>query len=601
MNLNVDMSLEVEGKRLYPNLELMAGINDSLEDSIRNNLSAARAESPCLPDVIRAQWEPEDHVAELSCMLQGVAAEHVERQLVQYVENKIEPAGWKAVWTVPLNRLDSVFKLKQETCVYVDVIDVSQEKLLAEVKILMPVDGNILKEDLQVIEEGKNKTVQVPLMELSVLADQENAALDMVSTAEVICQLKFFYEHIWQPWDLEEENIYFDQSLITSRLKLYQDIQAGRIPTAVVAGLKAIIRKANHALKKIQHIESRNEEQGADFEMDQKDVAQLFKLHKQLEKLKAQFDMMKDPILREISVYPSQEEEMDTKGPHAKVKVVANALPAVQMMEHLAMLPDLIESLSQVTKEDLCQTHSSLQSAINEAQEGDVVILLPGQHTLSQLGYLFAKGGALLGLGEGIVVEGNSKNGDVLMDITGSFHIQNITLKPAPGQIGIVQHSGLTTMEKVTITGGKWGLLGLGNTQYCVNQVSVQNCSAGGMDFRDGAVASISTTSIKNCKTGIQIEGGAKISMSNTRIEGSKKYGVLQLSLEEAKSSKYQDMSTDEVLTCLLQVGKGNTFEHNGEDIMTIFAGSSSSSRSKGSDSTASSPVSSSNEEVFTK
>uniref|UniRef100_A0A0P4WBM9 Uncharacterized protein n=2 Tax=Scylla olivacea TaxID=85551 RepID=A0A0P4WBM9_SCYOL len=592
------MSLEVEGKRLYPNLELMAGINDSLEDSIRNNLSAARAESPCLPDVIRAQWEPEDHVAELSCMLQGVAAEHVERQLVQYVENKIEPAGWKAVWTVPLNRLDSVFKLKQETCVYVDVIDVSQEKLLAEVKILMPVDGNILKEDLQVIEEGKNKTVQVPLMELSVLADQENAALDMVSTAEVICQLKFFYEHIWQPWDLEEENVYFDQSLITSRLKLYQDIQAGRIPTAVVAGLKAIIRKANHALKKIQHIESRNEEQGADFEMDQKDVAQLFKLHKQLEKLKAQFDMMKDPILREISVYPSQEEEMDTKGPHAKVKVVANALPAVQMMEHLAMLPDLIESLSQVTKEDLCQTHSSLQSAINEAQEGDVVILLPGQHTLSQLGYLFAKGGALLGLGEGIVVEGNSKNGDVLMDITGNFHIQNITLKPAPGQIGIVQHSGLTTMEKVTITGGKWGLLGLGNTQYCVNQVSVQNCSAGGMDFRDGAVARISTTSIKNCKTGIQIEGGAKISMSNTRIEGSKKYGVLQLSLEEAK---YQDMSTDEVLTCLLQDGKGNTFEHNGEDIMTIFAGSSSSSRSKGSDSTASSPASSSNEEVFTK
>ena len=78
----------------------------------------------------------------------------------------------------------------------------------------------------------------------------------------------------------------------------YQDIQAGRIPTAVAAGLKAIIRKADHAQKKIQHIESRNEEQGADFEMLQKDVAELFRLHKQLEKFKTQFDMMKDPILR---------------------------------------------------------------------------------------------------------------------------------------------------------------------------------------------------------------------------------------------------------------------------------------------------------------
>ena len=51
---------------------------------------------------------------------------------------------------------------------------------------------------------------------------------------------------------------------------------------------------------------------------------------------------------REISVYASQEEEIDTKGPHAKVKVVANALPAVQMMDHLTMLPGFIESLPQV-------------------------------------------------------------------------------------------------------------------------------------------------------------------------------------------------------------------------------------------------------------
>lgn len=51
----------------------------------------------------------------------------------------------------------------------------------------------------------------------------------------------------------------------------------------------------------------------------------------------------------------------------------------------------------QVTDEDLWQTHSTLQSAINGAHEGDVIILLPGQHTLCQLGYLFAKCGALVG------------------------------------------------------------------------------------------------------------------------------------------------------------------------------------------------------------
>lgn len=57
------------------------------------------------------------------------------------------------------------------------------------------------------------------------------------------------------------------------------------------------------------------------------------------------------------------------------------------------------------------------------------------------------------GLGEGVVVEGSSENGDVLMDVTGNFTIQNIVLKPAPGQIGVVVHSGLTTMQAVTIMG----------------------------------------------------------------------------------------------------------------------------------------------------
>lgn len=63
------------------------------------------------------------------------------------------------------------------------------------------------------------------------------------------------------------------------------------------------------------------------------------------------------------------------------------------------------------------------------------------------------------GLGEDVVVEGSSENGDVLMDITGKFTIQNVTLKPAPGQIGIVVHSGLTTMQKVTIMGKYFHIL----------------------------------------------------------------------------------------------------------------------------------------------
>lgn len=83
----------------------------------------------------------------------------------------------------------------------------------------------------------------------------------------------------------------------------YQDIQAGLIPSSVAAHLKAVIREANSTQKEIENIESKNEAKGLDFEMDQKDVAHLFKLHKQLEKLKAQFELLRNPVLRFALAY----------------------------------------------------------------------------------------------------------------------------------------------------------------------------------------------------------------------------------------------------------------------------------------------------------
>lgn len=66
----------------------------------------------------------------------------------------------------------------------------------------------------------------------------------------------------------------------------------------MAAHLKAVIREANSTQKEIQNTEAKTKAKGSDFEMDQRDVANLFKLHKQMEKLKAQFEMLKDPVLR---------------------------------------------------------------------------------------------------------------------------------------------------------------------------------------------------------------------------------------------------------------------------------------------------------------
>ena len=35
-------------------------------------------------------------------------------------------------------------------------------------------------------------------------------------------QVRFFYEHIWRAWDLQEECVYYSEALIALRFRLHQ-------------------------------------------------------------------------------------------------------------------------------------------------------------------------------------------------------------------------------------------------------------------------------------------------------------------------------------------------------------------------------------------
>lgn len=57
------------------------------------------------------------------------------------------------------------------------------------------------------------------------------------------------------------------------------------------------------------------------------------------------------------------------------------------------------------------------------------------------------------GVGEEVIIEGSDEAGDVLMDTSGDFTLQNITINPAPEQVGIIHHSGTLTLNKVIFRG----------------------------------------------------------------------------------------------------------------------------------------------------
>ncbi|XP_069960752.1 protein nessun dorma isoform X2 [Cherax quadricarinatus] len=527
-----------------------------------------------LPDVYRATWKLEDHVAELESILQGVTADQVENRLVQYVENSIEPTGWRAIWRPSSDLSESVLNFQKPSDIYVDVINVSREKLLAEVKILKPVENDLAADDLKLIEENKNTQIMVPLMELYPLVEQENDVLDIATTTEVVDQIRFFYKNVWRAWDLEEEKCCYDYYLINSRLKLYRDIDSGIIPASVASELRSLVKQANFMQQEIKKIEAKSEWEGLDGEVDELDVARLIQLHKDLEQLKVRFEMLQDPVFREVLIHQQQVERceivsLDGGASTAKVKLVANSLTVTALACHMAKLPSIIKSLPQVPEDAACQTFPTLQLALDMAVQGDVVVVLPGNHSLIHLG-LISVGGTLIGLGKGVNIKGGEEAGDILMDTSGNFTMKNITLQPSRGQVGIVHHDGILTLHDVTIEGGTGGFVGLGKTELQVNQVTVRGSSAIGMDFREGAKASVSSCIVVDCTIGIQMEQEAKVSLSATNIKENKECGVVVVWPVAADTSRLNNIPKQALLEYLLEECVGNDVRNNKIDVYVV-------------------------------
>lgn len=526
------------------------------------------------PEVFTATWMPDDHISELTCILQGAPADRVERVLVHYVEGSIEPAGWRAIWSVSARQSNSFLNLYHCADILVDVVNVSHEKLLAEVTILDPVKIPGNEHDQQLIKQAKGNVMSIPLMQLYPIADQENGLIDINTTTEVVEQVRFFFEHIWRAWDLEEENICYTGSLIAARFKLYQDIENGIIPAAVASELRSLVKKALSVRQEIERVEAIAEGEDPDSDIDQRDVVQLIKLHQQMEKLRSRYDSLQDPVLRMLSRDQQDIEWFECQDRRKKgspVKIIVDSLNCNELALEMSKLPDLIKSLKKVPEDIACQSFPTLQLALDESMKGDIIVLLNGTHSLQHLG-LISYGGIIDGLGDNVVIEGNEATGDVLIDTNGDFLLQNLTIRPSKGQVGIAHHKGNIKLIDIHLEGGRDGVLGIGSTESHIERTVVHACSGTGMIFREGTHVSLSSCIITKCHVGLQFEEQAKVSLTRTSIKENFSYGVHVVWPEGSNISKFDIIPQTELLECLLQESEQNVIENNDTNVAVVAA-----------------------------
>ncbi|XP_076045407.1 SHC binding and spindle associated nessun dorma [Oratosquilla oratoria] len=524
-------------------------------------------------EVYKVSWLPEDHIAELTSILEGVSVDSLEEKYIEYIEQNIEPAGWEAIWKASIHSAQDSLGVGRAFNVLVYVANVSRESLMADVVIKEFFDSSFTESEKADMESHIDKEVSVPLTQLYPLAEQENHVLDMETTAELVGQLRFFYSYIWRPWDALEDQCNYDNYTLTQRINLYYDTKNGAIPSHVSAEMWQIIRKAKEIGKQIQTVEL-----ASGVESDVKDVSEnfvreLIQLHKQMNQLKDRFEILADPVTRYLSAHePLMKPEGGAKG---KVKVVMDCVKVEDMLLISSRLPEFLQNIPQVPEGAQVQGFPTLQHAIDASCKDDVVVLMSGTHKLQNLGNM-SQGGTFIGMGEDVVLMGSIENGDVMLDLIGKeFYFYNLTLRPTQDQVGLILHQGSVQLKNCLLEGGKGGIVLLGDSQAEITGCTIKLCKCG-FDARGKSQAKLSQTNILSCSSALTVEEYTQIKLELCSFSVNSKHAICFMQNQDADTSNFSTIPDQELLKCLLKECEDVKFDGNAVNVAFVIADSQS-------------------------
>lgn len=320
-----------------------------------------------------------------------LAATQVKKEWSMYLELAIDPLGWQAIWKIP-RIICEKFKISYPTIVlaYVDSIDF--EQLTATVKILA------VQDDIQLPEiHTANLTQLWPTKH-----QDDTVCLDMQATANALDMLRFFYNHLWRPWDVEEDD---DSDWITKhlevRLHLYYDMKLGLIPPNISEQFRSMLIEARTIQAKLDRLEeemSDTELSDADLLSEKEGMSErmemLTDLHIRMAKLKTEVEIIENPVMRKFILKKQKAIEMATNRQKGYWLVFKSLLNVEDHIEFLEKVKEVFPEKREF------KTALSIQDAMDSAGPNDVVVLNAGKHYVRSVGSM-VEGGAMKGLYDG--------------------------------------------------------------------------------------------------------------------------------------------------------------------------------------------------------
>ncbi|KAM8946003.1 SHC SH2 domain-binding protein 1 [Pelodytes ibericus] len=451
----------------------------------------------------------------------------VKEFIAEYVENAIEPLGWKAVWHT------DIFD------VLVLVTDVEYSDLKAAVVLCEPFlcesrVGDITREGIEDLLEVKDQ--KVPLQELHVVFDDSG---EFDQTAMVVEHVRFFYQHIWRPWDEEEEDYvdYFVRS-VEPRLRLHYDILEDRVPLGLVSEYRKLLSDCEEVYMQFNNLRNSLSNKDSDTELDKMSMVEGMKMDENMENLKRKLKIIENPLLRYLFCYQrnSGVYNRKTKGPRptgGKVIHVVSTTMTISTLHSLTAERLEPESCNQNLE---IQFHSDPVEAVNASYEGDLVILCPGRYVVYGL-ISIADSIELEGYGlpDDIIIEKMGK-GDSFVDCTGAHvRISNVKFVQHEAVEGILNiHSGRTEMENCVLQCETTGVTVKKSAEFLMKYCDLYGSKGAGIEIYPGSNCTLIGNGIHHCRDGILIKDfidivydNPQITMENNIIHNNEGYGVV--------------------------------------------------------------------------
>ncbi|XP_016962239.1 protein nessun dorma [Drosophila biarmipes] len=484
-------------------------------------------------------------------------ASQVRSEWKSYVELKIEPAGWQAIWKIPRVICEDL-KLRYPTIVYGYVEQVIFDELKA-VFVVTAVQDN----DVHLPESN-----EVALVELWPTVQQENSALNVDTTAECIDRLRFFYTHVWMPWDKDyDDDRDWVQQHLEARIQLVCDLSKNRLPRPLALHMRTLLTEANYIQQRLDFLEldlsdaesddeavelndngaeparkqPKTGNANASLNVSSLPVTDLMCLHLRMAIIRSEFEILENPEMRRAYSELQSSSLRRIRSSSGRAKQMEDLLVERKPISHVVTVPgklqqqlDLLKlAQTQVKPEAQVQLSNTLQDVLGICQSNDHILLSPGEHTIKFLEHL-NDSGSMSGLvqPEAIINQAtdlsqlpvvcSSDEDSTLLVIDGDYTLSQLVLDCRHVRRGILLRNGTLTMRGCRLLGD-----GSSSTQegiVCMPGASVELKScivenfAVGISMRQRSSAELGNVQFKNCKTGLELlEKTASVNLQGSK------------------------------------------------------------------------------------